>query len=183
MLELDPSQATARSLAHFTSTRLIIPALRRRDCAGVIQELGQLLVREACVTDFLPFYHAAINREFLHTTALAYGIAAPHARVPGLERLWFAFGRLAEPMGWGGKGAVPVNLVFLSAAPVQDTTPYLTYLSGLGRLIQDGGLLQRLSQSTSALTLWRLLEQVSLRQVQVPPSRLGVAASPAAEPN
>jgi mannitol/fructose-specific phosphotransferase system IIA component (Ntr-type) len=97
--------ATAVTLADFTSPGLIIPHLRGQDAPSVIQELSQALQREMRVPDLLPFYHAALNREFLLASDWEAGMAFPHARLPALKEVCFAFGRSDEPLGWGGKAA------------------------------------------------------------------------------
>ena len=79
------SSNTAMTLADFTSAGLIIPHLRGQDVATVIQELSQAMRRERRVPDLLPFYHAALNREFLVSTDMEAGMAFPHARLPGLQ--------------------------------------------------------------------------------------------------
>src|SRR5436309_3173038 len=53
------------TLADFTSRELMIPTLRGQDAAAVIQELSAALRREQRVLDLLPFYHAALNHEYL----------------------------------------------------------------------------------------------------------------------
>jgi len=122
------------SLADFTSADLMVPQLRGRDAATVIRELCSVLQRAARVPDLLPFYHAALNREFLLSTAMDYGLAFPHARVIGLSRLSFALGRSAEPLLWVPKDRPPVRLVFLCAVPATEATTYLLLTSSMARL-------------------------------------------------
>jgi hypothetical protein len=45
--------------------------LRERDTAGIISQLSQALQGEGCVPDLLPFYHSALNQEWLSKSALA----------------------------------------------------------------------------------------------------------------
>ena len=74
------------TLADFTSGGLLVPRLRGRDAASVIQELSQVLQRETRIPDLLPFYHAALNREFMVSTNMEAGMAFPHARLPAVIR-------------------------------------------------------------------------------------------------
>ena len=108
------------SLADYTRPALIVPRLRERDTAGIISELSQALQREGCVPDVLPFYQAALNQELLTNSALDCGLAFPHARLGGIKRLQFAFGRTPEPIVWGAKSAWPVQFIFLLAVPATD---------------------------------------------------------------
>jgi mannitol/fructose-specific phosphotransferase system IIA component (Ntr-type) len=153
----------AISLADFTSADLIVPELRGRDVATVIRELCAVLQREAGMPDLLPFYHAALNREFLIGTALNCGLAIPHARVSGLARLTFALGRSAEPLVWLPKDRPPVRLVFLCAVPATEATAYLLLTSGLARLAKERECLATLLDASETSVMWDALRQIKLR--------------------
>ena len=110
-----PTEATLTiaapiSLADYTQSELIVPQLRECDTAGIISELSQVLQRQGGVPDVLPFYQAALNQELLANTALDCGIAFPHARLSGVKRLQFAFGRTPEPIVWGARSSWSVQL-------------------------------------------------------------------------
>jgi len=151
------------TLAEFTSPGLIIPSLRGRDVATVIQELSQALQREARVPDLLPFYHAALNREFLVSTEMEAGMAFPHARVAGLKELSFALGRGDEPLSWGAKASRSVRLVFLLAVPATDSIQYLQLISGLARLAKEPALVEKLCSAADTFQILDVLQHVSLR--------------------
>ena len=122
------------TLADFTRVGLIIPHLVSRDATSVIHELSLALQREGCVPDWLPFYHEALNREFLLSTDMEEGMAFPHARLPGLRELAFAFGRSDVPFAWGQGTTRPIRMVFLLAVPANAADDYLPLVSGLTRL-------------------------------------------------
>lgn len=151
------------TLADFTKPGLIIPHLRGRNSTSVIHELTLALQREGVVPDLLPFYHAALTREFLLSTDLESGIAYPHARLPGIKTLAFAFGHSDEPFAWSPRFIHPVRLVFLLAVPATDSTNYLTLLSGLARLSADNRLLDTLRTASDAARIYDILLQASLR--------------------
>ena len=157
------------TLADFTSPGLILPHLRGQDAASVIQELAQALQRERRVPDLLPFYHAALNREFLVSTEMEAGMAFPHARLPGLKELSFAFGRSDEPLAWGTRGARTVRLVFLIAVPATEATQHLLLISGLARLAKESRLVEKLHAAQDTFQMLDVLRQVELRTS--PPSK------------
>ncbi len=138
------------------------PQLREQDSAGVIQELSQLLHRESYIPDLLPFYNAAMNREYLISTAMEYGMAFPHARVIGLERLSFALGKCGDHIAWGPKGAVPVDIVFLMAVPATDATGYLQLLSAVARLSKNSELIYQLRTAETQAAMFEVLKQVTM---------------------
>lgn len=152
------------SLADFTRPALIVPRLRQRDAAGVISELSLVLQREGCVPDVLPFYQAALNQELMATSALDCGLAFPHARLSGVKRLQFAFGRTPTPIIWGAKSSWPVQLVFLLAVPATDAACYLHLLASLARLGQRPDLLAQLREAEGAEAILAALEKIRLRQ-------------------
>jgi nitrogen PTS system EIIA component len=151
------------SLADFTELALITPDLRGQDAAAVIQELGQAMQRAARVPELLPFYHAVLNREYLISTVLDYGIALPHARLTGLKDLCFALGRINNPIQWGPKGAMPVRLVFLLAVPSTEAAEYLHLMAGLTRLGKEPSLLQTLLAAQNAEEMFSLLGQIKIK--------------------
>jgi mannitol/fructose-specific phosphotransferase system IIA component (Ntr-type) len=146
------------SLADYTRPGLIVPRLRERDTAGIISELSQVLQREGSVPDVLPFYQAALNQELLANSALESGLAFPHARLGGVKRLQFAFGRTPEPIVWGGRSSWPVQLVFLIAVPATDAAGYLHLLASLARLGQQPDILAQLREADDAETILASLQ-------------------------
>jgi len=152
------------TLADYTQPGLIVPQLRERDTAGVVNELSQVLQREGYVPDFLPFYHAALNQELLAGSALECGLAFPHARLSAVKRLQFAFGRTPKPIIWGARGSYPVQLVFLLAVPATDAASYLHLLASLAKLGQQTELLAELRVADSAEAILAALQQIRLRQ-------------------
>jgi len=159
------------TLADFTSLGLIIPHLRGQDAASVIQELSRALQRDKRVPDLLPFYHAALNREFMVSTDIEAGMAFPHARLPGLKELSFALGRSDQPLGWGTKASAPVRLVFLMAVPATDSTQYLLLISGLMRLARDSRLVETLHAAQDTFQIAEVLRQVELRSNSTPDTK------------
>ena len=157
------------TLADFTSPDLIIPRFRGQDAASVIQELSQTLQRDQRIPDLLPFYHAALNREFMVSTDMQAGMAFPHARLPGLKEVSFAFGRSDQPLGWGANATAAVRLVFLLAVPATDSTHYILVLSGLARLARDSRLVEKLHEALDTPQILEVLGQVELRTTSSPP--------------
>jgi len=151
------------TLADFSTPELIIPELRGRDVPSVIQELSSLLQQERRIPELLPFYHAALNREFLVSTEMESGMAFPHARLPGLKELSFAFGRSSEPLAWGNGGLRTVRNVFLIAVPATDSGQYLLLISGLARFARDRALVEKLRSVRDTFEIFELLRQVPLR--------------------
>jgi len=150
------------TLADFTRAGLIIPRLISRDATSAIHELSLALQREGCVADWLPFYHEALNREFLLSTDMEAGMAFPHARLAGLRELAFAFGCSDAPFAWGPGMTHPVRMVFLLAVPASAEN-YLPVISGLARLSEDGPLLETIRNAADSGNIMAAFRRVELR--------------------
>ncbi len=156
------------TLADFTRPGLIIPHLVSRDETSAIHELSLALQREGCVPDWLPFYHEALNREFLLSTDMEAGMAFPHARLPGLRELAFAFGRSDVPFAWGPGVTYPVRMVFLLAVPSTDPEHYLLLVSALARLSGNNPLLDAIRGAVDSAGIVAVFRQVVLRGSAAP---------------
>ena len=162
--EVTLNVAAPVSLADYTQPALIVPQLRERDTAGIISELSQVLQRNGCMPDVLPFYHTAPNQELLANSAVECGLAFPHARLDGVKQLQFAFGRAPRPVIWGARSSWPVELIFLLAVPATDAASYLHLLASLARLGKQPEELADLRRAESAEAILAVFGKIRLRQ-------------------
>jgi mannitol/fructose-specific phosphotransferase system IIA component (Ntr-type) len=162
--DLTVESVSQLTLADYTCPRLVVSRLRERDTAGIISELSQALQREGYLSDVLPFYHTALNHELMANSALACGIALPHGRTNGVKQLQFAFGRAPQPVNWGAKGSLPVQVVFLLAVPATDAACYLHMLASLARLGQQSECVAELCAAQDAQSVLAVLQKIRIRK-------------------
>jgi len=154
------------SLVDFTSEDLIIPELRGCDSATVIQELTRALHRSGRIHDLLAFYHAAVNMEFLQTSATDYGIAFPHARVNEVSDVCVAVGRKTDPITWAhAGGARSVHLVFLIVLPAIDSD-YISVVLSLAHLHAEPRVVSRLMSAPNTPAIMEALRGISFAPVE-----------------
>ena len=77
------------------------------------------------------------ERENLGSTGYGEGVAFPHARIEGLEKVCGMFARLEEPVDFDSLDGEPVTLLFLIAAPNTEDNVHLDVLSKLSVLMMD----------------------------------------------
>lgn len=150
------------TLADFTSAELLAPMLRGRSWDAVILELAQMLERAGRLPDATAFFQLVLERERLVPTDVGDGIAMPHGRVPGLQRVSLALGSLPRPMRWG-HDAGDVQWVVLLAVPTEEIGSYLQVISGLARLARDPALRERIRLATDPQALLAALQQIPIR--------------------
>ena len=99
----------------------------------------------------------ALDREKLGSTGVGNGVALPHARLPGLDRIYTAFARLSDPIDFDAIDGRPVDLVCLILAPLDDGGAYLRNLAQVSRLLRRADLRQRLRSAPDAEALSMIL--------------------------
>ncbi|HSA79675.1 MAG TPA: PTS sugar transporter subunit IIA [Geminicoccaceae bacterium] len=124
----------------------------------VLKELAQQAAA-ALGLDQQHLLDALLERERLGTTGIGHGIAIPHARLAGLDRLVGLFARLEEPVDFESLDDQPSDLIFLLLAPDSADADSLKALARISRVLRDPGLRQRLRQERDREAVYRMLTQ------------------------
>ena len=101
---------------------------------------------------------AATERERLGSTGVGNGVALPHARIAGMDRVVAGFARLAEPMEFDAVDGRPVDLVAFLLAPEDAGGAHLRALARASRLLRRAELRQRLRAAPDAQALYAILQ-------------------------
>jgi mannitol/fructose-specific phosphotransferase system IIA component (Ntr-type) len=72
-------------------------------------------------------------REAVAGTALEFGVAVPHARIPGLANPVIVFGRSVSGLEWDAPDGLPAHLIFLILTPAAREDLQVQILGGLAR--------------------------------------------------
>lgn len=111
-------------------------------------------VAEAHGLDSGLLLEALLQREKLGTTGIGDGLAIPHAKLEGLERMVGLFARLQTPVNFDALDDEPVDLVFLLLAPCDAAAEHLKALARVARIFRDDALCSALrSTGSPALAL------------------------------
>jgi PTS system nitrogen regulatory IIA component len=99
------------------------------------------------------------ERERLGTTGVGLGIAIPHGKLPGLDRMTGLFARLERPVDFEAIDNQPVDLVFLLLAPEDAGADHLKALARVSRLLRDRAVCAKLRGTDNADALYALLTE------------------------
>ncbi len=102
---------------------------------------------------------ALLEREGLGPTAVGHGVALPHARMPGLDRVRGVFLRLERPLDFGAADRQPVDLIFALFAPDDAGVDHLKALASVSRTLRDSDLCATLRANDDITTIHALLTQ------------------------
>jgi mannitol/fructose-specific phosphotransferase system IIA component (Ntr-type) len=76
-----------------------------------------------------------IERETDMSTGIGYGIAIPHARVPGIDQLYLVAGRSIAGIEFNAIDEQPVHLLFMMLSPKNTSSEHTQVLSKLSRIM------------------------------------------------
>ncbi len=104
-------------------------------------------------------FEVLIERERLGTTGVGNGIAIPHGKLAGLERLYGLFARLETPIDFDAIDEQPVDLICLLLAPESAGADHLKALARVSRLLRDRSVCEKLRGSDNADAIYALLSE------------------------
>lgn len=101
------------------------------------------------------------KREKLGSTALNYGVAIPHAKLPqseiALNKPLAVFLQLAEPVDYESAVHKDVDLIYALLFPEQSCEQYKVCLPEIAQKLSDKGLLKLLRSAESVDDIWQIL--------------------------
>ena len=145
--------------------KLITPAsvianLRASSKKQALQELAKRAA-ETTGQHERTIFDVLLERERLGTTGVGNGIAIPHGKLQGLDRLYGLFVRLETPIDFDAIDEQPVDLIFLLLAPETAGADHLKALARVSRLLRDRTVCEKLRGADRAEALYAVLTQPS----------------------
>jgi len=134
---------------------LRVSAANKRQSLAVISEIAA----RNFGLDAGEILDALAEREAAGSTGVGHGVAAPHARLDGLDRIRAVFVRLEHPVEFEAVDDQPVDLMFALFAPKAASTEHLRALARVSRLLRQPQVRERLRQAHSADAIHALLVQ------------------------
>lgn len=102
---------------------------------------------------------ALLEREALGPTGVGHGVALPHARLGGLDRVRGLFLRLERPLDFEAVDRQPVDLVFCLLAPAAAGVEHLRALALVSRTMREAATCQKLRANADPATLHAILTE------------------------
>jgi PTS system nitrogen regulatory IIA component len=120
--------------------------LRREDVSTQVPQ-GDKRAVLACLVDLLKsnhdeldrdvLLHELLKREELRSTGIEEGVAFPHGRIPGIDKLIACFGRCQEGVDFDAFDGEPTHFFFVLLIPEEAEGSHLKALARLNRVFQD----------------------------------------------
>jgi len=130
-------------LADFLDCDAIKTSLPGGNKKSLLQQLANLAAQRLEV-DSTAVLASLTERESLGSTGFGQGVAIPHGKIEGLDRIYGLFARLGEPVDYKAIDGRPVDLVFLLLSPPDAGAEHLKALAAISRVTRHGATLERL---------------------------------------
>lgn len=143
-------------LSDLITPEAILPSTKVSSKKQILQELSE---RAAELTG-LPerqIFDVLLQRERLGSTGVGQGVAIPHGKLPGLDRIYGLFARLDKPINFDSMDDQPVDLIFLLLAPEGAGADHLKALARIARVLREPGIAKKLRGCRDAAGLYALL--------------------------
>lgn len=136
----------------------VIQKLRATSKKQSLQELAKIAAG-LCGKSEREIFDVLLQRERLGTTGVGHGIAIPHGKLDGLDRLYGVFAHLERPVDFESVDDQPVDLIFLLLAPESAGADHLKALARVSRLLRDSAFCEKLRGTDSSDAIFALLTQ------------------------
>jgi nitrogen PTS system EIIA component len=113
------------------------------DKARLLEEIGRHMERFHALPQAWVIQSLS-RREQVGSTGVGEGVAIPHARVRGLDRIQVAYMRLKLPIPYGAPDGKPVSDILVLLVPKEATEEHLKVLADASRMFIDSRFRTRL---------------------------------------
>lgn len=100
-----------------------------------------------------------LDRESLGPTGVGHGVALPHARLEGLDRVRGVYVALEKPLDFGSVDRQPVDVVFALFAPQDAGVDHLKALALVSRTLRQQSMCTKLRANPDPATLYTILTE------------------------
>ena len=143
----------------FDAIRVDLAVNNKRQLLGQLAQLaGQRLnIEPGQIADSIA------ERERLGSTGFGGGVAIPHGKLAGLDRVYALVARLAAPVDYKAIDGAKVDLVFLLLSPPDAGAEHLKALAAVSRLVRHAPTIEKLRGARSRDALAAVLIGVEER--------------------
>lgn len=122
-----------------------------------LEELSKLLTEGQTQLSSGAVFDSLISRERLGATGVGYGIAIPHGRIKGCEKITGAFIKLSEGIDFNAIDSLPVDTLFALIVPEESTDEHLQVLALLASMFNEEDFRKKLHDAETDEDILKLI--------------------------
>jgi len=146
-------------ITDFLNVQTILPSLTSHDKNAALEEMAAGLVSYHRQLDKQKVLTVLLEREKISTTAIGEGVAIPHGKLPGVERVLGVFARSPAGVDFASLDGGPTHLFFVLVAPENAAADHLKALARISRLRKDASFRRRLMEGQTSQELFKIIAE------------------------
>jgi nitrogen PTS system EIIA component len=146
-------------ITDFLAPAMVIPDLRGQDKHAVLKEIAEWMAahNESMSTEGL--LQVLVEREKISSTAIGEGVAIPHGKLAGVERIAGLFARSSKGVDFDSLDGGLTHLFFVLVAPENSAADHLKALARISRLLKDAAFRARLMAGDTREQLFNTIRE------------------------
>jgi nitrogen PTS system EIIA component len=144
-------------ITDFLTIQGVIPELAGREKSVVLQEMAQWLAAQRESLNADQVLQVLWERERISTTAIGEGVAIPHGKLAGIERVIGVFARSPGGVDFAALDGGPTYLFFVLLAPENAAADHLKALARISRLLKDAAFRSRLMEGQTREDIFKII--------------------------
>ena len=146
-------------ITDFLSDQSVIPALASREKNAALKEMADWLAATHRFLDKHKVLQVLLEREKISTTAIGEGVAIPHGKLAGVERVLGVFARSPEGVDFASLDGGRTHLFFVLIAPENAAADHLKALARISRLLKDEAFRRRLMAGKTSRDIYQIIAE------------------------
>jgi PTS system nitrogen regulatory IIA component len=146
-------------ITDFLDVSRVMPNLKGGDKNAVLKELAEWMALQDRSMDARKLLEVLLGREKISSTAIGEGVAIPHGKMPGVQRVSGVFARSPQGVDFDSLDGGPTHLFFLLVAPENSAADHLKALARISRLLKDAAFRARLMEGKTAEEIFNTIRE------------------------
>ena len=145
-------------ISDILSEDMVLAGVEAGNKRGLLEQLS-VFVAEKENIDKNSIFEAILERENLGSTGYGDGIAFPHARIEGLDKVIAVFARLDKGIDYDSLDSHPVDLIAFLLSPEKSGEDHLQALAVMSRVLKDEETCRKIREAKSAHEIYLALQK------------------------
>lgn len=145
-------------ISDILSEDMVLAGVEAGNKRGLLEQLSAFVAEKENI-DKNSIFEAILERENLGSTGYGDGIAFPHARIEGLDKVIAVFARLDKGIEYDSLDSHPVDLIAFLLSPEKSGEDHLQALAVMSRVLKDEETCRKIREAKSAHEIYLALQK------------------------
>lgn len=145
-------------ISDILSEDMVLAGVEAGNKRGLLEQLSAFVAEKENI-DKNYIFEAILERENLGSTGYGDGIAFPHARIEGLDKVIAVFARLDKGIDYDSLDSHPVDLIAFMLSPEKSGEDHLQALAVMSRVLKDAETCRKIREAKSAHEIYLALQK------------------------